>query len=143
MKTMKTMKNNFNTTIIITIIITIMVLSFTSCTNNINNKNEEKMIKPEIFEELINNGKPTIVDFYADWCAPCKIQGPIINELEEEMKDLVNIIKVNVDHNSEIAEKFSVVSIPTIVILNEGKKVWKEVGIQQKETLKNAVNSYL
>ncbi len=125
------------------IIFILMVLPFVSCTNNTNNKNEEKMIKPEIFEELINNGKPTIVDFYADWCAPCKIQGPIIDELEEEMRDLVNIMKVNVDHNSEITKKFSVVSIPTIVILNEGKKVWKEVGIQQKETIKSAVNKYL
>lgn len=124
-------------------IASIALISIMSSCNFSNNVNNEKMIEKEKFEEMINNGKPSIIDFYADWCAPCKIQAPIIDELKQELAGKVNVIKVDVDSNSEIAQDFNVVSIPTIVILQDGKKVWKEVGVQSKEILLDAVNKLM
>lgn len=103
--------------------------------------NEKSAIgnKDETFDEIINGNTPVIVDFYADWCAPCKIQGPILEEIETELGEQVRIVKINVDYEDQLANKYGIQSIPTIMVFKNGKTIWKAVGVQQKETLKKVI----
>lgn len=86
--------------------------------------------------EALKSDLPVLVDFYADWCGPCKMQGPIVEELAGEMSGKAKIGKLNVDQNPAIAEKFSVMSIPTILIIKGGEVKNTLVGLQGKEALK-------
>ena len=86
--------------------------------------------------EALKSDLPVLVDFYADWCGPCKMQGPIVEELAGEMSGRAKIGKLNVDQNPAIAEKFSVMSIPTILIIKGGEVKNTLVGLQGKEALK-------
>jgi len=86
--------------------------------------------------EVLKSDKPTLVDFWAPWCGPCQMMGPIIEELAKEIGDKAKIGKLNVDENPQIAQNFSVMSIPTIMIFKGGKMVKQLVGVQSKEALK-------
>ena len=79
---------------------------------------------------------PIVVDFWAPWCGPCKAIAPILNELAEELGDAVKICKVNIDNNSEVASKYEIRAIPTILIFKEGQIVETIVGLIEKEDLK-------
>lgn len=92
------------------------------------------------FDETINSGKTVLVDFWATWCMPCKMQSPIVDELAEDNLDDLIVGKVNVDENPEIAAQFSVMSIPTIIAFKDGKAVDKKVGVTPKEELVAMVN---
>lgn len=84
---------------------------------------------PEEFEkELLESPTPCLVDFYADWCGPCRMLAPILEKLEKEYEGRVKIVKVNVDDRQSIASHFGVRSIPTIIFFAHGKKQWEEVG---------------
>ena len=83
--------------------------------------------------------KPAIVDFYADWCGPCKLTSPIIEELSEEHKD-VSFVKVNVDNNQELASQYSVFSIPTFIVFKDGKLATQFVGAMGKEGFEEQLN---
>jgi thioredoxin 1 len=87
-------------------------------------------------KEILNGVVPVLVDFWAPWCGPCQTMGPIISELAEEMNGKVKIGKLNVEENPETAQKFSVMSIPTLIIFKNGKEIKRLVGLQAKETLK-------
>ncbi len=88
------------------------------------------------FEELIINGdKPALVDFWASWCGPCRAVGPIIDELAEAYKDKVVVGKINVDEQQSLAERFRVMSIPTIVLFKDGEIVQSLVGARPYEEL--------
>ena len=87
-------------------------------------------------QEVIKSDKPTLVDFWAPWCGPCQMMGPIIEELASELGDKAKIGKLNVDENPVTAQNFTVMSIPTVIIFKGGKVVQKFVGVQAKETLK-------
>jgi thioredoxin 1 len=97
----------------------------------------------ESFYELIESETPVLVDFYADWCRPCRIQGPIVEEIAAEMAGDVIIAKVDVDKFPKIASKYQVSGIPSLILYQKGKQVWKKVGLQQKEGLKAALQSHL
>jgi thioredoxin 1 len=86
--------------------------------------------------EVLKSEKPVLVDFWAAWCGPCQMMGPIIEELAEEMGDKYKVGKLNIDENRETAAKYGIMSIPTLIIFKEGKAVKQLVGVQAKETLK-------
>lgn len=94
-------------------------------------------------EVLEEKDKPVLVDFWAEWCGPCKMQGPIVDEVAKEMEGKAKVGKLEVDQNPSTAQAYSVMSIPTIAIFKGGKQVWTAVGVQQKETLLNELKSQL
>ncbi len=98
-------------------------------------------VTKENFEtEVLQSEKPVLVDFWAGWCGPCKMVAPVLEEIADEVAD-VKITKVNVDEQTELAQKFQVMSIPTMVLIKEGKVVDTTVGAQQKEDLVRFIHS--
>ena len=95
------------------------------------------------FINIINSERPVLVDFYADWCAPCKMMPPILKEVKEEFKDSIRIIKVNVDHNPKIASKFQIQSIPTLLIFQNGEIRWKGMGVQSVSILSSKIKQLI
>ena len=83
------------------------------------------------FDSIVNSEKPVLIDFYADWCGPCRMVGPIVDEIAEERSDIV-VGKVNVEDSPELAEKFSVFSIPTLVVLKNGEETDRVTGARPK-----------
>lgn len=95
------------------------------------------------FEELLGSGKPLVLDFWAEWCGPCRMVGPIVEELATEYGDRVIIGKVDVDNNDEITSKYGIRNIPTILFIKDGEVVDKQVGATQKTALVDKVEKLL
>jgi thioredoxin 1 len=93
-----------------------------------------KNITDNEFDEVIKNGK-VLVDFYAEWCGPCKMLGPVVEEVSEELKD-VSFYKLNVDESDEIVRRYSVMSIPTLLVFENGELNNTSVGFKNKEEVK-------
>lgn len=89
----------------------------------------------EDFEKLINEDKPTLVDFFATWCGPCKMQAPILEKVKAAVGDKANILKVDIDRNEDLAFKFRVQSVPTLIIFRKGEVRWRASGLHQAEDL--------
>ena len=98
---------------------------------------EVKISSENFEEEVLNSEKPVLVDFFADWCGPCKMMAPIVEELATELDGKAKVGKLNVDENSDIAVEYNVMSIPTLVIFKNGKEEKRLVGVQDKEELLN------
>jgi thioredoxin 1 len=115
----------------------------------INNKLKKNfMLKPvEItdsnFEEIINSEKPVLVDFWAEWCGPCKMIGPLVEELANEFDGKAIIGKVDVDTNPEVSAKFGIRSIPTLLVFKGGEIVDKQVGAVPKSVLSEKIEAQL
>ena len=95
------------------------------------------------FEKLIGESKPTLVDFFATWCGPCKMQAPILEEVKNAVGDKANVVKVDIDKNRNLATQYNVQSIPTLILFRNGEPVWRTVGLQQRETLVSKLNEYI
>jgi len=87
------------------------------------------------FNELIKDVRPVIVDFHALWCAPCKMQSPILKEVAAELGDKIKVIKIDVDQNSELASRYNIQSVPTLMIFKNGKIKYKQAGVHTKPQL--------
>ncbi len=92
------------------------------------------------FNKLINGDKPVLVDFHAEWCGPCKVQSPIIKEVAKEIDGKVRIIKIDIDKNHSIAQRYNVRGVPTLVLFKNGQIVWRQSGVQTKEQLITIIN---
>ena len=101
-----------------------------------------KIVNKAEFETLKNNGL-VLVDFYADWCGPCKMLGPVLEELSEEYAGKATIVKVNVDNENELASQYGVMSIPNLFLLKNGEIVKNVVGYQPKASLKKLLDANL
>ncbi len=95
------------------------------------------------FDELLNSGKPVVVDFWATWCGPCKMIAPFVEELAEEFKGQVEIGKCDVDDNSDLPGRFGIRNIPTLLFFKNGQLVDKHVGAATKAALKEKVEALL
>ena len=93
-----------------------------------------KMINKENFDEIKSSGKPVLLDFFADWCGPCRMVAPLIEEIAEENPQII-VGKVNVDEQQELASEFRVFSIPTLVVMKDGKVVAQSAGARPKEQI--------
>jgi len=98
-----------------------------------------KITNTNFNEEVLNSDKTTIVDFYADWCTPCKMMSPVIDKIAEE-NDNIKVGKLNVDEAQDIAVKYNVMSIPTIIIFKNGLEHKRFVGVTSKSEILNALN---
>ncbi len=95
------------------------------------------------FSSIINSEKPVLVDFYADWCGPCKQMPPILKDVKTELKENVRIIKVNVDKNPAIATRYQIRSIPTVIIFKNGEPCWTGIGLRPANELKAVLRQHL
>jgi len=95
------------------------------------------------FNEIINGEKPVLVDFYADWCGPCKMMGPILKELKKKMGDQINIIKVDAEKNADAAIKYNVRGVPTLILFKDGQILWQQSGVVQAHQLQSIINQKL
>ncbi len=93
--------------------------------------------------EVMNSDKPVFVDFWAEWCGPCRMVSPTVEELSKEYKDKVNFVKVNVDQNNELASKYNIISIPTLAIFGDGKVIAQTAGAASKESLRTYIDKHL
>ena len=94
------------------------------------------------FSEIINQDKPVLVDFFADWCGPCKMMSPILKEVKDALGESVSIIKINVDNNQQIAAQYQVRGVPTLILFKEGNQLWRQSGVLRKEELIQIINSH-
>ncbi|MDJ0366934.1 thioredoxin [Hymenobacter sp. H14-R3] len=96
------------------------------------------------FSELINSpGMPVLVDFYADWCGPCKTMAPILQQVATQHEGKLRIIKIDVDKNPAVAQQFKVQSIPTLILFSQGKPVWRQAGVVPAAQIGQAVSQHL
>ena len=93
--------------------------------------------------DVLGSDIPVVVDFFATWCGPCRMMAPVIEELAEEYDGKVKIGKLDVDENSDVAARYGVMSIPTIILFKNGEIFSKSVGLQDKEVLENAIKEML
>ncbi|WP_276501139.1 thioredoxin [Terrimonas pollutisoli] len=93
----------------------------------------------ESFKELINAEKPVLVDFYADWCGPCKAMSPVIQEVARTTQGQARVIKVDIDKSVEAAQAYQVQAVPTFIIFKKGNIVWRHSGMIDKNTLVNVL----
>jgi thioredoxin 1 len=95
------------------------------------------------FKEIISAPTPTLVDFFATWCGPCKTMTPVLDELKKVYGDKLRIIKIDVDKNPAIADQFKIRGVPTLMLFKESKMLWRESGAFPLSTLKQKIGEYL
>ena len=94
------------------------------------------------FNEMIHSDKPVLVDFFAEWCGPCKMMSPILKEVKDSLGDAVTIIKVDVDKNPQAAAAYQVQGVPTLIVFKNGKPLWRQSGVVPKNGLINILQQF-
>ena len=95
------------------------------------------------FNDIINGNDLVLVDFYADWCGPCKMMSPILQEVKTNLKEAVKIIKVNVDQHQDLASHFMVRGVPTLMLFKTGKMLWRQSGVLSSKDLTDIISNHL
>ena len=95
------------------------------------------------FIEVIDSEKPVLVDFYAEWCGPCKMMPPILKEVKDTLGDEVRIIKVDVDKNPQAAQAFNVQGVPTLIVFQKGQVKWRQSGVVPESMLKQVLQQFI
>lgn len=94
------------------------------------------------FDKMIQSDKPVLVDFFAEWCGPCKMMAPILKDVKQEIGELATIIKVDVDKNPKAAQQFQVQGVPTLILFKNGKQLWRQSGVIPKAGLIGIIKQF-
>lgn len=94
------------------------------------------------FKAIINSEIPVLVDFFADWCGPCKVLGPVLNQVKEALGDTIKIVKINVDKNELLSAKYQVRGVPTMLLFKNGKQLWRQSGVLQKNEIISIIKQH-
>jgi thioredoxin 1 len=97
----------------------------------------------ETFGSIINGETPVLVDFFAEWCGPCKMMPPILKKVHEQLGDKVRIIKIDVDKNQQLASELNVSSVPTLAIFHKGEIKWRQAGVQPANMIVQLLNMHI
>jgi thioredoxin 1 len=104
---------------------------------------ETRTDKRESFSDIINGSTPVLVDFMAEWCGPCKMMKPILQELHNRMGDKVRILKIDIDKSPALANSLNIHSVPTLMLFQNGKTIWRQSGVVQAAQLEKIISPYL
>lgn len=91
------------------------------------------------FDDIIHSEKPVLVDFYADWCGPCQMLGPILKDVKDSLGDRISILKINVDKNQKAAHHYRIKGVPTMMLFQNGKQLWRQSGVLSKIDIVNII----
>ncbi len=94
------------------------------------------------FQEVIRSGKPVLVDFFAEWCGPCKMMAPALKQAKDSLGDKATIIKVDIDKNQAAAQQFQIQSVPTLILFKDGQVKWRQSGVVPANTLVQVLKEY-
>lgn len=100
-------------------------------------------VKKKSFGDIIKGDTPVLVDFYADWCGPCKMMTPILKDLKKQMGDTINILKIDAEKNADAAIKYQVRGVPTLILFKNGRILWQQSGVVQAPQLKKIIEEKL
>ena len=95
------------------------------------------------FSDLINQDVLVLVDFKADWCQPCKMMIPVLKQVKQNFHDQIKIIKIDIDKNPAVAQKYGIRGVPTLILFKNGQEVWKQSGVLQANQINSIINTYL
>ncbi|SKB50258.1 thioredoxin [Salegentibacter holothuriorum] len=113
----------------------------TKARNSVTLEKLNLIIMKSNFSEIIKDDKAVLVDFHADWCGPCKTLAPILKDVKAELGDSVKIVKIDVDKNQELAGKYQVRGVPTMILFKNGQQLWRQSGVLQKAEIIEVINS--